>query len=719
MSKSPLPPPGMTGGMPAQAPDQMTGEMMPGEMMPGEMMPGEMMTGDAGGPPPGGMPPPGMMMMDMSQKMSARPYIKRALGLFGRHKSLVAASVILSLIITLLPFVVSAAFGPLMELLGRSAMDNSNDWSLISNIWSKEGSLYSKADPSPGFESWLATPLTFTTLFIVWAAALVLSNLMEFLRSWVGAHLEQRLLTEIRQDVYDHLQSLSLDFFTGGQTGALMNRVLSEAAGVQRLLTQTVLTPLVDVLVMIIALAYLLGLSWQMTLVSFVLAPFALLMFKYTGNKLQQAALNNALSSRDLSGELEETISGISDIQVFNAQKKRSERFKAASQLAAKYTAGMIAWINLSNISGQVFISISTALVLLVGIFFGGTFGLTIASLIVFVHFVPNMFVPVQRFIGSYTDYQSLVPNVVNTYELLDTKPTVIEKPGAKSIGDVHGHITFENVVFGYSPTQKILDGISFNIKEGETIAFVGPIGCGKSTVMNLTLRFLDPESGRILLDGKDISDVTLTSLRDQVSKLSQFPFFLKDTIRENVRLGKADASDAEVEQACKLAHIHDVIVDPDRMPKGYDTVVDVQIPSGGQKRLIALARNLLRKPEVLLLDEPTENLDADQRNRLIQVIRDYAQNPQNRRTCIVISHDLNFVAAVSDRIIVLNQGRVADEGTHDELLAKEGLYKTLYELKNVDPALLRKRGDQAAPSGGMPPEGMMMGMPPGMEMPI
>ena len=711
MSNTPLPPPGMTGGMPAEAPDQITGEMLPGDM---------------GGPPPeGGMPPPGMMM-GMPPTMNARPYVKRALRLFGRHKSLVAASVFLSLIITLLPFVVSAAFGPLMEILGRAAMGSDGDWSQINRVWGQEGSLYSKADPSPGFESWLASPLTFTTIFIVWATALILSNLMEFLRAWVGAHLDQRLLTEIRQDVYDHLQSLSLDFFTGGQTGALMNRVLSEAGGVQRLLTETVLTPLVDILVMIIALAYLLGLSWKMTLVSFILAPLALLMFRYTSNKLQNSALNMALSNRELSGELEETITGISDIQVFNAQKTRSEGFRAASQKAARYTAGMIAWINLSNISGQVFISVSTALVLLVGLLYGGAFGLTVASLIVFVQFVPNMFVPVQRFIASYTDYQSLVPNVVNTYELLDTKPTVVEKPGAKNLGEVHGNIKFENVVFGYSPVQKVLNGISFNIKEGETVAFVGPIGCGKSTIMNLLLRFLDPESGVIRLDGQDISEATLNSLRNQVSKLSQFPFFLKDTIRENVRLGKTDASDAEIEEACRLAHIHDVIVDPQRMPKGYDTVVDVQVPSGGQKRLIALARNLLRRPEVLLLDEPTENLDADQRNRLIQVIREYAQDRQNNRknpkTCLVISHDLNFVAAVSDRIIVLNQGRVADEGTHDELLQREGLYKTLYELKNVDPALLRKRDDASAPGagGGMPPEGgMVMGMPPGMEMPV
>ncbi len=214
-----------------------------------------------------------------------------------------------------------------------------------------------------------------------------------------------------------------------------------------------------------------------------------------------------------------------------------------------------------------------------------------------------------------------------------------------------------------------------------------------------------------MLVDGIDTTDVTLDSLRTQVSKLSQFPFFLKDTVRENVRLGKPDATDAEVEEACKLAQIHDVILtfrsaDPNA-PRGYDTIITDSFPSGGQKRLIALARCLIRQPEVLLLDEPTESLGAQDINRLVTVIRDYAQG-ENPRTCFVISHQLNFIASVADRIIVLSEGKVVDTGTHDELLAREGLYKTLYELKNVDPALLRTRpsepeGGPAMMAGAMP----------------
>lgn len=668
-------------------------------------------------PPPGTMPgKPGKPL-----KMSARPYTGRALRLLGKHKWLTATTMLLSLLVTLFPFIVSIAFASIFQILGPLAGGQPGA-SLINpgtGIWDRTAPLFGKADAdSLGGMSWLATPLTFRTILIIWAGALVFSQLLSFLRSWIIAHLEAHLLRNVQQSIYDHLQSLSLDFFTAGETGALMQRVLSEAAGVQRLLTQVLIYPLIDTVVLVLVLGYLLALSWQMTLVSFVLAPLVILMFRYTSQKMMQAAKGMAMSGRELGAELEQTINGISDIQTFNAQRRRSERFSVASKKAARNSAAMMAWMGFSNSGASIFIALSTALILIVGIIYYPRFGLTLAAVIAFVQVTPQMFGVVQRLIATYTQYQSLVPNVVATYELLDTKPSVKEKPGAKSLGEIHGDIKFENVVFGYTPAQKILNGISFEIQEGETIAFVGPIGCGKSTIMNLLLRFLDPESGRIEVEGKDISDVTLSSLREQVSKLSQFPFFLKDTIRENIRLSRVDATDAEIEEACRLAHIHDVIVDPERIPKGYDTVVDVQVPSGGQKRLIALARCLLRKPEVLLLDEPTENLDADQRNRLLQVIREYAQQPENRRTCIVISHDMNFIAAVADRIIVLNEGRIVDHGTHEELLEREGLYRTLYELKNVDPALLRTR-DNDKGSGGPPTGAKMRGMPPGMVMPM
>jgi ABC-type multidrug transport system fused ATPase/permease subunit len=320
----------------------------------------------------------------------------------------------------------------------------------------------------------------------------------------------------------------------------------------------------------------------------------------------------------------------------------------------------------------------------------------------------PNLFTPVQRLVGSYTMYQSLVPGIVSTYELIDTKPSVVEKPDAKDLGEVHGDIKFDHVVFGYSPTQTVLKDISFEIKEGETVALVGGIGCGKSTIMNLLLRFLEQDSGLITIGGEDVTEVTLASLRDQVSKLSQFPFFLKDSIRENVRLGRSNATDAEVEAACRRANIHDTIVN--EIPGGYDCIVGDQVPSGGQKRLIAFARCLIRQPEVLLLDEPTENLNDTNRVEMAQFIRDYANESGNPRTAIIISHDMNFVHLVADRIIVIDKGKAVQTGTHEQLLAQEGIYKTLYELKNINPDLLRTReGGGGGAADGEPDE-----LPPG-----
>jgi ATP-binding cassette, subfamily B, bacterial len=422
-----------------------------------------------------------------------------------------------------------------------------------------------------------------------------------------------------------------------------------------------------------------------MTMAALALTPLALVTLRFAGRHVQVAIQRVINADRKMAAELEQTVNGIAEIQTFNAQPIRSKRFRTVSEDAAKHDAISVVWMQATANGSQIFVALSTVVVLAVGVAFSSSFGLTFAGLMVFAGMVPTMFVAAQRVMGAYTTYQSVLPSAASTYELLDTRPSVTDRAGATALGEVHGNVVFENVTFGYTPEHAVLDGLSFAIAEGETVALVGGIGSGKSTVFNLLMRFLDPQRGRMLLDGHDITGATIASLREQVSKLAQFPFFVKDTIRENIRLARPDASDAEVEAACVQANVDSVITDPMKLHDGYDTVVDVQVPSGGQKRLIALARCLLRKPEVLLLDEPTENLDADQRSRLIGVIRDYARD----RTCLVISHDMDFIAAVADRILVLEDGRIAQMGNHRELMAEAGLYKRLYEAQNVDPALV------------------------------
>ena len=596
----------------------------------------------------------------------------RSLGMLRAVRGLIVVSLLLGVVASALPYISAAAFGPMAQVIADAGQRGN-----LSGVWSMQGPLVARED---GLLRSLAGPVPFAVLLAVWAGSLVLNQLMYFVDAWVSAKVQRLLLVDIRQRVHDHVQSLSLDFFTGSRTGELIQRVTAEPAGVQRLLTDCLLPPLIDAVVLLVVIAYLLAISWQMTVAALVLTPLALITLRYAGRAVQAAMRRVMTADRAMAAELEQTVSGIAEIQMFNAQPVRSKRFHKVSDEAASSDANSVVWMQATANGSQVFVALSTVVVLLVGIGFHSSFGLTFAGLIVFTGMVPRMFAAAQRVMGAYTTYQSVAPNATSTYELLDTRPSVREAADAVALGDVHGNLVFDDVTFGYTPGQTILDGLSFSIAEGETVALVGSTGSGKSTVFNLVLRFLEPQRGRILLDGHDVTGVTIASLRDQVSKLAQFPFFTKDTIRENIRLARPDATDAEIEEACEEAHVHSIITDPTKLRDGYDTVVDVQVPSGGQKRLIALARCLLRRPEVLLLDEPTENLDADERARLTGVIRDYARD----RTCVVISHDMDFIAAVADRILVLENGRIAQVGDHRTLIAEGGLYKRLYQAQNV-----------------------------------
>lgn len=602
--------------------------------------------------------------------MRATILFSRSLSMLRSVRGIIAASVVIGVIASALPYVTAAAFGPMMQVVADAGTSGN-----ISGVWDFEGPLVARDD---GLLKSLAGPVPFAALLTVWAASLVLTQLMYFVNAWVGTKAEQRLAIDVRQRVHDHVLTLSGDFFASSRSGELMQRVMRESAGVQRLLTDCLLPPLIDVVVLAVALAYLLAISWQMTVAALVLTPLALLVLRFAGGHVQAEVEGEMLADRAMGSELEQTINGIAEIQMFNAQPLRSSRFREVSERAAECSARTTVWMQATANGSQIFVALSTVLVLLVGIGFSDRFGLTFAGLMIFAGMVPTMFGAAQRVMGAYTTYQAVAPNARSTYELLDTRPSVRDRDGATRLDAVHGNVVFESVRFGYAPGRPVLDGVTFSVREGETVALVGGIGSGKSTVFNLLLRFLDPQGGRIAIDGHDVTAVTIDSLREQVSKLAQFPFFVKDTIRENVRLARPDADDAAVARACERANIGSVITS--QMPAGYDTVVDVQVPSGGQKRLIALARCLLREPEVLLLDEPTENLDADERARLTGVIRGYASD----RTCLVISHDMDFIAAVADRILVLEHGRIVADGDHATLIAQGGLYKRLYEAQNA-----------------------------------
>ena len=459
-------------------------------------------------------------------------------------RGLIGVSLLLGVIASALPYVSAAAFGPMVQVIAEAG-ENGN----LSGVWDLRGPLVARDN---GLLRSVAGSVPFGVLLATWAGALLLTQLMYFVNTWVGTKVDRILLVDIRQRVHDHMQTLSLDFFNSSRSGELMQRVTVEPAGVQRLLTDCLLPPLIDIVVLIVAIGYLVAISWQMTVAALVLTPLALITLRVAGRGVQAAMRRVMNADRAMAAELEQTINGMAEIQTFNAEPLRSSRFREVSERSATSTATSVVWMQAMANGSQVFVALSTVVVLLVGIAFSASFGLTLAGLIVFTGMVPTMFGAAQRVMGAYATYQSVAPSAASTYELLDTRPSVRDAAGAVALGEVHGNVVFEDVTFGYSPGQTVLDRLTFSVAEGETVALVGGIGSGKSTVFNLLLRFLNPQQGRILLDGHDIVGVTIASLRDQVSKLAQFPFFTRDTIRENIRLARPDADDADVEEACE-----------------------------------------------------------------------------------------------------------------------------------------------------------------------
>ena len=336
-------------------------------------------------------------------------------------RGLIVVLLVVGVIASALPYVSAAAFGPMMQVVADAGMSGN-----LGGVWGLRGPLVARDD---GVLSGVAGSVPFAVLLATWAVSLLLAQLMYLVNAWVGTKVEMALVTDIRQRVHDHLQTLSLDFFTASRSGALMHRVTTESAGVQRLLTNCLLPPLIDTVVLLVAVGYLVAISWQMTVAALALTPLALLVLKYAGRHVQAATRRMMGADRAMGAELEQTVSGISEIQLFNAQSVRSKRFHEVSENAAKSEATGVIWMQATANGSQVFIALSTVVVLLVGIGFSSSFGLTFAGLMVFAGMVPTMFSAAQRVMGAYTTYQSVSPSAASTYELLDTRPTGPARP--------------------------------------------------------------------------------------------------------------------------------------------------------------------------------------------------------------------------------------------------------------------------------------------------
>ncbi|MBI4201816.1 MAG: ABC transporter ATP-binding protein [Chloroflexi bacterium] len=527
-----------------------------------------------------------------------------------------------------------------------------------------------------------AIPEKHLSLLYILAAAIVgialVNGLLGVLQSYLNNMVSQRIMYDLRNELYTHLQGLSLRFFTANRTGEIMSRLNNDVAGIQNTVTSSLLSIISDFATVVITLTVMLALDWKLTLLGISLLPLFIIPTRLVGRRRRQLRRETQRARADLNSHMEETlnISGFLLMKVFHREPAEATRFRAHSQrlMRLEILQGLVGrWFFMSM---GLFSAIGPALIYL----WGGRLviqeALTIGTIVAFVAYLGRLYGPVSSLATVYVDVQAALALFERIFEYLDTRSDIQESPSARALPAIRGAIEFEDVSFAYVPGRYALKDFTARIEAGQMAALVGPSGAGKTTFTHLLPRLYDPTSGVVRLDGVDIREVTLPSLRSHMGVVTQEPFLFHASIRENLLYGKADATQEELEAACQSAQLHEFIA---RLPEGYDTVVGERgyRLSGGEKQRLAIARALLKDPRVLVMDEATSHLDSLAES----LIRAALERLLAGRTSVIVAQRLSTILR-ADVILVIDQGKLVEQGDHKELLARDGLYAQLYETQ-------------------------------------
>ncbi|HGE72110.1 TPA: ABC transporter ATP-binding protein, partial [Candidatus Poribacteria bacterium] len=476
--------------------------------------------------------------------------------------------------------------------------------------------------------------------------------------------------------LFKHIQTLSLEFFDRHETGKIISRLVNDVQALNELLTQGITGIIRDFVTMIGIMVFMLNMNVKLSLLSFTLIPpiFVLaLLFRKRG----RAAFREVRKKiANVTAKLEEGISGVRVVKSFSRENTNIQDFDKTNveNLSANMQAVKV-WSFYNSI-----IEVLTAVGICIVIWGGGIQvmgeSLTRGELLAFLSYVRMLYFPVRQLSQIYTTMQSAMAASERIFEVMDTKPKVIESPNAIELPPIVGHVKYNNVSFGYEEDKYVLKDITFEAEPGQTIAIVGPTGAGKSTIVNLLVRLYDPQKGEITIDGYDIKNVTLKSLRSQMGMVLQDSFLFSGSVKENIRYGKLDASEKEIIQAAETVNAHKFI---SQLPAGYDTEVGERGTklSVGQRQLVSFARALLANPKILILDEATSSVDAYTEMLIQKALEELLKN----RTSFVIAHRLSTIIN-ADKVLVIENGQIVESGTHLELLQIGGLYQKLYNMQ-------------------------------------
>jgi ATP-binding cassette subfamily B protein len=540
----------------------------------------------------------------------------------------------------------------------------------------------------PNPEAWVVL----VSMLVARLLIVVVGNAGTVWSHFLGAKTEQNMVLDLRSDLFRHVQRLSLTFHDERQTGALMSQINIQAAAVGNIVM--VIPPIAEAALTLVGMLVIAALiDWELAILSMLVVPILYWSFGVYGKRIVPRIQRvQELEWRSLS-IVHEAMAMLRVIITFGREKYEHQRFREQGQEAVDERVKLTVSQSLYTLGVQTATAAGASLIMGVGAWHVMQGKLSVGELIVLLTYITSVYQPLEQISGTVGMIHEQLVQFNASLALLDKEPEVKEKPDAVSLGRARGQVNVEHLSFAYQGRERTLDDITFDVEAGERVAIVGHTGAGKSTLMSLLIRFYDPNEGRVAIDGVDIRDLSLDSLREQISVVLQEPLLFSGTIAENIRYGSLGASQEAIEQAARAANAHDFV---EGLPNGYATVVGergAQL-SGGERQRICVARAFLKDAPVLILDEPTSSIDS----RTEGVILDALDDLMEGRTSFMIAHRLSTVRH-ADQILVLDKGRVVERGTHEQLVAHDGVYHQLY-LAQTKERKRRGRNGQTPPAG-------------------